>query len=369
MVRRGAHGIAALLIALMVANASSIHLHARPHLFTILFFVFAHYLIARDRERASKQIWWLVPLTALWANVHSGFPVLLLTLGLLAAAQLIVRDWNALRRYSILTAACAGATLINPNGIELYRHMARFLGNSWLMQNINEYQSPVFRGEQMYYYMGFLFAALICLWPLASRRRWPECLWILALGAMSLQSARHIPLFLVVAAPAIAMVASEKLRTIKIAEDLGEKCVTRLSPITVWPLVFLAAVAGLTDSSKWPTDLSATYFPQKIVHQNRELLTSTRVFSTDQWGDYLLWANYPKQRVFIDGRSDFFQDALSKEYVTVLNAGREWRSILDKYAVKTLLLPPDAPLAEAVLADSTWHLVARDDAAILLTRP
>jgi hypothetical protein len=76
MVKRGAHGIAALLIALMIANASSIHLHARPHLFTILFFVFAHYLIARDRERPSKQIWWLVPLTVVWANVHSGFPVL-----------------------------------------------------------------------------------------------------------------------------------------------------------------------------------------------------------------------------------------------------------------------------------------------------
>jgi len=369
MVKRGAHGIAALLIALMIANASSIHLHARPHLFTILFFVFAHYLIARDRQQPSKQIWWLVPLTVVWANVHSGFPVLLLSLGLLAAAQLIVCDWYALRRYSILTAVCVLATLINPNGIELYRHMARFLGNTWLMQNINEYQSPVFRGEQMLYYMGFLFAALICMWPLAARRRWPECLWILALGAMSLQSARHIPLFLIVAAPAIAMVASEKLRTIKSAEDLGEKCVARLSPISVWPVVFLAAVAGLTDSSTWPTDLSAKHFPREMVHQYRDLLTSTRVFSTDQWGDYLLWANYPKQRVFIDGRSDFFQDVLSKEYVAVLNANREWRTILDKYAVKTLLIPPDAPLAEAVWKETAWRLVAKDEAAILLTRP
>jgi hypothetical protein len=186
---------------------------------------------------------------------------------------------------------------------------------------------------------------------------------------MSLQSARHIPLFLIVAAPAIALVASEKLRTIKSAEDLGEKCVARLSPISVWPVVFLAAVAGLTDASTWPTDLSAKHFPREMVHQYRDLLTSTRVFSTDQWGDYLLWANYPKQRVFIDGRSDFFQDALSKEYVAVLNASREWRIILDKYAVKTLLIPPDAPLAEAVWKETAWRLVAKDDSALLMTRP
>src|SRR6185436_7369847 len=98
----------------------------------------------------------MIPLVALWANVHSGFPIALLTLGLLAAGQLIARDFHALRRYSILTALCAAATLLNPNGLELYRHMARFLGNTWLMQNVNEYQSPVFRGEQMYYFMAFL---------------------------------------------------------------------------------------------------------------------------------------------------------------------------------------------------------------------
>jgi hypothetical protein len=368
MVRRGVHGLAALLLALMIANASSIHLHARPHLFTILFFVFAHYLIARDRERPSNRIWLLIPLAIVWCNTHSGFPVLLLALGLLAAGQAIARDWAGVKRYGLVTAACAVATLANPNGLELYRHMSRFLGNAWLMQNIHEYQSPVFRGEPMYYYLLFLLAACVCVWPLAERRRYPECLWILAFAAMSLQSARHIPLFLVVAASAIGLVATEKLAAIHTATELGAKVTSKLAAVSVWSAAFLVAVAAWSSPASWPADLSRKYFPRDMVHDQAELLASTRVFSTDQWGDYLLWVNYPRQQVFIDGRSDFYQDELGKEYVAVLNAAHNWRDILEKYGVGTLLIPPDVPLAEFARVDSAWRVVSRDDVAILLTR-
>ena len=50
MVRRGASGLIAIVLALIATNAMSIHFHARPHLFTLLFLVMGHYLIARDLE-------------------------------------------------------------------------------------------------------------------------------------------------------------------------------------------------------------------------------------------------------------------------------------------------------------------------------
>jgi hypothetical protein len=130
----------------------------------------------------------------------------------------------------------------------------------------------------------------------------------------------------------------------------------------------LAAVAGLTDASTWPTDLSAKHFPRE--HRAPELRSPHQdscIFNRSV-GRLPAVANYPNQRVFIDGRSDFFQDALSKEYVAVLNASREWRTILDKYSVKTLLIPPDSPLAEAVSKETAWRLVVRDESALLLTR-
>jgi hypothetical protein len=366
MHRRKVHGVVAMILTLLVANASSIHLHARPHLFTILFFILAHYLIARDREQQSWRVWLLIPLTVLWANTHSGFPVLLLALGLLVVGQALARDWAGAKRYTIVTAACAVSTLANPNGLALYGHMAKFLGNPWLMQAVHEYQSPVFRGEQMYYYMAFLIGACVCVWPLAEKRRYADCLWILAFAAMSLQSARHIPLFLIVAAPAIGVIASEKLASIRAAVDLGTKVGSKLAPISIWSALFLAAIALW--SSSFPTDLSREYFPRNIVHSEADLLATTRVFSTDQWGDYLLWANYPRQKVFIDGRSDFFQDSVGKEYVAALNAAHDWRDILEKYQVRTLLLPVDAALAEAAQRDPAWQVAARDNVAVLLTR-
>ncbi|MGH9595019.1 MAG: hypothetical protein ACRD5L_18145, partial [Bryobacteraceae bacterium] len=85
MLFRGANGLVSMLLVLLAGNAMSIHFHARPHIFTLFFLAIAHYWIARDLQRPSRAFWWIVPLTLLWANMHSGFPVVLASLGLLAA--------------------------------------------------------------------------------------------------------------------------------------------------------------------------------------------------------------------------------------------------------------------------------------------
>ncbi len=92
MVRRGVNGLFAIVLTLIGGNAAMIHFHARPHLFTLLFLACAGYLIARDRERQSRTFWLIVPMTALWANLHSGFPVVLVLLTLLSGGCALSRD-------------------------------------------------------------------------------------------------------------------------------------------------------------------------------------------------------------------------------------------------------------------------------------
>ena len=40
---------------------------------------------------------------------------------------------------------------------------------------------------------------------------------------------------------------------------------------------------------------------------------SARIFTHDQWGDYLIYRLYPQTKVFMDGRSDFYGTGLRKE--------------------------------------------------------
>jgi hypothetical protein len=359
----------------------SIHFHARPHIFTLFFLAIAHYQIARDLQRPSRAFWWIVPLTLLWANMHSGFPVVLASLGLLAAgcgirAVFLKASWTPVWRYATALALCGGATLINPNGLQLYRHISQFLNNPWVLQHIDEYQAPVFRSEAMYYALAILFAALIAVRPMMDRAQWPEILWVLTFGAGALVSARHIPIFLVVATPLVAVEITAWLdrlaesqgpkSVLAVVQDVGARATARLQPVGIWSVIVVVGIALF--STTFPTDLSAKYFPREMVSRHSDDLATAHVFTTDQWGDYLLWRNYPRQRVFMDGRSDFYQQSVGDEYIAAENALSNWRQILAKYEVSLALVPPDIPLADALRMAADWQLIDQDKQALLFQR-
>jgi len=379
MVRRGTNGLIALLLVMIGANASAIHFHARPHLFTLLYLVFTCVLVARDREAPSWRVWLLAPLAALWANMHSGFPAMFALLGLLVVGCALSLDWPRVRRYAGVLAGCLAATLLNPNGIGLHLHIAEFLNNKWAMENINEYQSPVFRSEAMTCYMGILFLALMVCGRYFARRQWTECLWILFFAAGSLTSARHIPLFIVVALPLVGKVLTglwdeliakqPATSALGVLGEMSGKLTAKLQPVSIWSAIAVAGVALFASPQQWPRDLSAKYFPRAVVHQFASQLSEARVFTSDQWGDYLLWTCYPKQRIFIDGRSDFFGEKVGRDYATIANAAPGWRQALGRYGVNMVLVPPQTPLVELLEHEAGWRVLHRDPDAVLLAHP
>jgi hypothetical protein len=280
MVKRGTNGLLAILLTMVGVNASAIHFHARPHLFTLLFLVIASALVAQDRVRPSWQIWLLVPLTILWVNMHSGFPTLLALIGALATGCMLSREWTKARRYVSIFGVCAIATLVNPNGFALHLHIKQLLNSPWAMANINEFQSPSFRGEAMYLYMGILFLGLmVCAWHFA-RRQWTECLWILMFAAGSLQSARHVPLFIVIVLPLIGVAATElwteytasqsRASTLGVLAEIAEKTTAKIQPMSAWTFAMVLGVALFANPQNWPTDLSERFFPRTVAHQFQE---------------------------------------------------------------------------------------------------
>src|SRR5580700_1865341 len=94
MVWRGVHLFVALGVALLSVGSASIHFLARPHIFTLLFLSIAVWMVESDREKQSKRIWFLVPLTVVWTNLHGGFLALIAVLGL-TAIGLALEAWSA----------------------------------------------------------------------------------------------------------------------------------------------------------------------------------------------------------------------------------------------------------------------------------
>ena len=119
----------------------------------------------------------------------------------LAAVGTAIEAWfgvagTALRdavRYAKLTLACAAASLVNPYGWNLHRHVIEYLRSDWIRNVIQEFQSPSFRSENMLQFEALLLIGLIVAG--AQFRRWKivEGLWIVFWAHMALGSVRHAP--------------------------------------------------------------------------------------------------------------------------------------------------------------------------------
>lgn len=154
---RGSNLLAALVATLFATGASTVHYLARPHIFTILGLTTALWVLECDRRKPTRVVWWLVPGTAAWSNLHGGFVAWLACLALATAGSAWKamldppesRQLDAVCRHGLLTGACTLATLANPYGWRLHQHLARYLSSGWIREVVDEFQSPRFRSESM----------------------------------------------------------------------------------------------------------------------------------------------------------------------------------------------------------------------------
>jgi len=137
--------------------------------------------------------------------------------------------------------------------------------------------------------------------------------------------------------------------------------------IAVAVLVLMGPPFTSITSIKWPQDFPDLLFPTAIVHAHSDLILRSRVLTTDQWGDYLIYIN-PAQKVFIDGRSDFYGPEVGNDYLHLSNGSWDWQRLSDKYHFNLALLPTELPLSQILKLAPEWRVVEDDGKRILLVR-
>jgi hypothetical protein len=380
---RGANGLISLVVVLMTATASLIHFHARPHLFTLLFLTVATWILEYNRRNGGRLIWTLVPLTAVWANLHGGFMIFLVLLalrcvGCAAEAWLWQQSerWKEAVQLAIVGLACGAASLINPYGIYLHLHILETLRSSWIMTHVSEFMSPVFRSQEMYYFMILLFAGLFSVVSLVRSRHLVEPLWILFLAYASLSSVRHATIFVLVAAPVIASEASRwwasladgqsRASLLGMLDDISQKFSVNLRGTSVFIpacIVALAVMPGL----QFPRAFNIDAVPMKMVDKHLDLLSSGRLLASDQIADYLIFRN-AHQKVFIDSRHNYYGDNIGNDYIAMAGGGSAWRSLLDKYGIDVVLAETNEPISSLVKTAAGWTVVDSDKQYTLFER-
>lgn len=392
--RKCGNVLIAIGVTFLAVAGSSIHWLARPHLFTLLFVVIFYGMLERVREGRSRLLMVLPFLTVLWTNLHGGFFVgiaLIVAYGAGELAAWVVEPAAGERRaalarsrpYFLSAAACLLASLINPYFYHLHTHIWQYLRDPFQFRTIIEFlsisfQHPVARYLEVMVALG----AATAFWNLY-QRRFVYAFLILGWLHLALVSARNIPIFMIVAAPPVALALQELLAHLRGARLAGwlqnairgfEEWAAGIGvadrvgrvPVTSAAAVLLVAVLFYLPTGV--SALTAEYDPQRYPAKALvalEAAGSTRaIFTDDEWGDYLIYRLYPHSKVFVDGRSDFYGGVFDQKYMDALNGKYDWEKTLERYGVETVLLRAEASLASTLKESRRWRLVYDDGLAI-----
>ncbi|MCS6951575.1 MAG: hypothetical protein RMK57_03480 [Bryobacterales bacterium] len=385
MLWRGANLFVAVAVGLLATGACSVHFLARPHLATLLLLPLSLWMVERDLERARRSLWLLVALSVVWTNLHGGFLALPVTVAAMAAGLALEalgqppaeRSWRGPLRYALLAAACGAASIANPYGLRWHAHVAGYLSSDWIRNVVMEFRAPSFRSENQLQFQVLLLAGLLAAGWRFSTGRFREGLPVLLWAHLALGSVRHAPLFAMVAAPLVGSALTELWRKWEawrgprsVAAALGAvaRDFAAAGRLTPWAAVGAAAVLWLTPATKWPRDFPDELFPTALAASQQRWLAAARLFTSDEWADYLIYRNWPKQRVFMDGRSDFYGPGVGDQYLAVMEGRPGWEEILKRYHCDAVLVSPRWTLHALLAQSRDWERVASDRRAVLYRR-
>ncbi|MBA3532206.1 MAG: hypothetical protein H0T73_09830 [Ardenticatenales bacterium] len=360
---------------LFAAMTGALHWLTRPHIFT--FFFFTAFFLILERYRQSDNSGWLLlllPLMVLWANIHGAFVIgfiLVIVYGLGLAME--GRHEAALKLLmGVLPTLLVLAASFNPVGPELVQHSFAYPQQRFLVNVTVEYQSPDFHSPSSWFFAALLLGAVGLGWLLGRRLAWTPLLLLLLWAAFALYSARNIPLFALVAVPILAREVDEWLNTgaPAIARSLGRMDeIDRQSWGWMWSLgvvaLLMAVQAAGTPLDVWREGnrFSPSAFPVGAVDVLSGKLPEGEMFNEFAWGGYLLYHLWPEERVFIDAQTDFYGEALTREFLQVAEAEPGWEALLEQRGVRWVILPPTRPLVRWLAQTPGWVQVYKDETA------
>lgn len=370
---------------LIAAVVGSLHWLTRPHIFTLL--LFAVFVVLLERYRRCGQarpLVALLPLMALWANLHGAFISGLVLVAVFAVgAALEGRRRAALFLLGLLVGLVLCSAL-NPVGFRLLPHSFQYLGRRFLVDITQEYQSPDFHNVGTWPFAALLLGSLVLGWlvrwrPSAGsgpRPEWTSLLLVVFWSAMALYSARNIPLYALAVVPILARAVDQGVREGWPALSASFSRLERVER-RAWGWMWTAAaiITGVAlEATGTPLDalqagnrFDPQVFPVQAVDRLGNL-PEGHVFNELFWGGYLLYRDWPHTRVFIDGQTDFYGESLSREYWQALQGQEGWAEVLERYDVRWVILPPSRPLALALDRSAQWQRLYADEAAVVWQR-
>lgn len=130
----------------------------RPRIFTLLLSSVYLALLGRYVRRGEgREIWWLVPLMVIWVNLHGGFLMGLVLIGL-TIVGIPLDAWSNREKFNLsvprlktlfmVLIACMLTACLNPHGIWIYKFPFEIFLSPIQQQTVNDWLSPNFHQSE-----------------------------------------------------------------------------------------------------------------------------------------------------------------------------------------------------------------------------
>jgi fluoride ion exporter CrcB/FEX len=372
----------ALLAVAAVAMTPLIQI--RPQLFTFVLFAAMLALLARHNYRGSAPLWVAIPLMALWANLHGGFMIGIVTLwvyaGITGLEDIVDgRPRDRAIRLSLMAVCGTLATLATPYGTNTWIAVIHALRNPFTRSIIEDWKPPIAiirsGGHVNYVYAYFCLHALSLMTALAvscSLTRSREDLPLVAIAAImsvgAFVAVRNLPLAAISCAAPVArhtalLQASKRPRS-------SVQTVGSFSSRTRWLIALFAVALVVVRTGLFSNLLRADQpYPSGAVEFMRRYGLHGNLLCYFNWGEYLIWHLAPSSKVFIDGRYDtVYPLRVIEDYVDFHFDLPGATQVVRHYPHNFVLVPPLSKPYAFMEKSPGWKLLYRDHDSALFAR-
>lgn len=330
-------------------------------------------LILERSERNPKILWWTLPLTLLWVNLHAGF-----ALGLAVSALFLAGGWiesalgyappapTQLRSAALVLLLDLLIVPLNPNGLQMFWYPIETLRSAAMQNYIAEWASPNFHQPEYWPFLLVVLGTFAALSWCPHKLRLRDLLLLLVSLYAALCSIRVIPLFVLIAAPLISRRLPDWPRRRSRPRRRSNAAYTLANGLILLAMAAFAGVHIFQVIQRQP-QAEAQHFPARAVAFLQTHPPSGRIFNHYDWGGYLIWRLYPSTPVFIDGRADLYGQQLLDEFAGTYQLKADWRQTLQRWSIDTVIVPTASALATGLRGAQGWSVQYEDSQAVILT--
>lgn len=379
--------ITRVVVAIVFAVAASqIHWFARPHLFSHLMFIVWYFLLDSYQTRQGRSIRTLPLWMLLWVNLHGGFIIGFVLLGVFLAGNAISARGaegegrqSALRKVKEIlstTSLCVLTATVNPYGWRILLFPFNLVSDSYLMDHVSEFLSPNFHNPLVtpFRLIFLLMIVLLCL----SREKLSAIETIILLGFtnMAFASVRHIPMFVFAVAPILLRHAE----SLTIQRDgaghpgflhrkaAGIASIDRAAGSYIWMAGAILGVLIYAQGGRIEYTFDPAVKPVAAVEFLKREPIPGNMFNNDEFGDYIIYAAGDDYDVFIDGRLDMYGAKRLKEYFQVRAFEAGWEKVIDAHRIGWIVDESKSALVQYLRKDDKWHLIYADPVASIFVK-